>query len=229
MSTAALSQPLNPGWLHLWIIIIPHEVMLTLCLCVILCKKFHQWRAPSSLFFLQRGLRIWSYATDSDTAQSNFSLAYKWYESTQQTHQMHWNSASCHLLKAKKVAVCNIAKFWVCKWMTLNKTWKHPQVWVKLMTELMAYLLVLGRLYTIVNSGASSTCFRFPFASIITCRHARQCQLSVGGRAVLLIQLTSCQLNYITTRKVAGIPQADSVSEMNLCWHILKNTIILTF
>jgi len=27
--TAAVSKPLNPGWLHLWIII-PHEVMLTL-------------------------------------------------------------------------------------------------------------------------------------------------------------------------------------------------------
>jgi len=38
MAAADLSKPLNPGWLHLWIII-PHEVMLILCLCVLNAVK----------------------------------------------------------------------------------------------------------------------------------------------------------------------------------------------
>jgi len=38
MATADLSKPLNPGWLHLWIII-KHEVMLTLSLCIYLNAK----------------------------------------------------------------------------------------------------------------------------------------------------------------------------------------------
>jgi len=69
IATADVSQAMNPGWLHLWIII-PHEVMLTLCLCIYLNAVKQQITLQkilpvegSSSCFLQRAqnlkLRHW--------------------------------------------------------------------------------------------------------------------------------------------------------------------------